>query len=58
MYLAFFFGIVHANLIGTDFQNIAITFIYDALFAGVIGAFALKRLQQYRIRNRAKMIAQ
>lgn len=58
MYLALFFGIVHANLIGTDFQNIVITFIYDALFAGVIGAFALKRLQQYRIRNRAKMTAQ
>jgi hypothetical protein len=49
---------VHANLIGTDFQNIAITFVYDALFVGAIGAFVLKRLQQYRLRNRVKMKAQ
>lgn len=52
MYLALFFGIVHANLIGNSFQNLAIIIGYNALFAASIIALFLKRLQQYRIRNR------
>jgi DMSO/TMAO reductase YedYZ heme-binding membrane subunit len=54
IYIALFFGIVHANLLGVDFQNAAITVIYDALFTGVIIAFFLKRLQQYRLKRRIK----
>ena len=54
MYLALFFAIIHANLIGTDFENSIIAFIYDGLFVGVIAAFVLKRLQQYRRRVKLK----
>lgn len=51
MYIALFFGIVHGNLLGSTFGNIAIILIYDLLFAGSIMAFSLKRLQQYRFRK-------
>jgi len=54
MYLALFIGIVHANLRGTDFQNIYITIIFDALFAGALAAFALKRWQFYQIRAKVR----
>lgn len=52
MYIVLFFGIVHANLIGTDFQNIIILIIFNLLFAAAIVAFILKRLQQYRLKKR------
>jgi DMSO/TMAO reductase YedYZ heme-binding membrane subunit len=48
MYVALFFGIVHANLSGHDFQNIVIVVIFDSLFAVAMVAFGLKRLQVYR----------
>ena len=54
MYVALFFAIVHANLIGTDFQKSAIDIVYDGLFAGAIAAFVLKRFQQHRIRSKIK----
>jgi DMSO/TMAO reductase YedYZ heme-binding membrane subunit len=54
LYVALFFGVVHANLIGQDFQNIVLGVIYDALFAAVIAAFALKRYQYYRLKARVK----
>jgi predicted ferric reductase len=57
IYIALFFGIVHANLLGTDFQNIAITLIYDSLFALVILTFGLKRLQLYRFRSARKKVS-
>jgi DMSO/TMAO reductase YedYZ heme-binding membrane subunit len=56
MYLALFIGVVHANLRGTDFQNIYLAIIYDALFAAALSAFVLKRWQFYRIKMRAKKI--
>jgi DMSO/TMAO reductase YedYZ heme-binding membrane subunit len=52
MYIVLFFGIVHANLIGTDFQNIGILIIFNLLFAAAIVAFILKRLQQYQLKKR------
>jgi DMSO/TMAO reductase YedYZ heme-binding membrane subunit len=52
MYVALFFGVVHANLAGMDLQNMFIMIIYDALFAGVVAAFVLKRWQFHRIRAR------
>ena len=56
IYLALFIGIVHANLRGTDFQNIYLAIIYDALFAAALAAFAIKRWQFYKIRMRTKKI--
>jgi methionine sulfoxide reductase heme-binding subunit len=52
MYLALFLGVIHANLAGLDFQKIYLMGIYDGLFAGVLVAFGLKRLQFYRIKAR------
>ena len=53
MYLALFFGVVHANLGGIDLQNIYVMVFYDGLFAGAFFAFGLKRWQFYRIKARA-----
>ncbi len=55
MYVALFFGIVHANLSGTDLvQNIFVTVAFNVLFVAAIAAFALKRWQMYRIKQRKK----
>jgi predicted ferric reductase len=50
MYVALFFGVVHANLWGLDFENGVIVVVYDGLFGAAIGAFVLKRWQFYRIK--------
>jgi DMSO/TMAO reductase YedYZ heme-binding membrane subunit len=58
MYLALFFGVVHANLLGQDLiGNIAIRVVYNVLFATVLFAFVLKRWQFYNIRQRMKQYA-
>jgi hypothetical protein len=54
MYLALFFGIIHANLIGIDFGNLYIKIIFDGLFVTALAAFVLKRWQFYRIKAKAK----
>ena len=51
MYVVLFFGIIHANLLGSNFQNMAIAAIYDTLFAASMAGLALKRYQNYRIRK-------
>lgn len=56
MYVALFFGVVHANLRGMDFSNVYLMIIYDGLFAAVLVAFVLKRLQFYRIKSRRKKL--
>jgi len=56
MYVALFIGLVHANLRGTEFQNIYIQIIFDGLFVGVLTAFSLKRLQFYRLKKRVKSL--
>jgi len=43
MYVVLLFGIVHANLIGGDFQNLGITIVFNALFVASLVSFALKR---------------
>lgn len=48
MYLVLFLGFIHAILIGTDFNNIAIKIIYSVLFAFTMASFIIKRLQLYR----------
>ena len=52
IYLALFIGVIHANLRGTDFQSVYIQIVYDALFAGALLAFCLKRIQFYRVKLR------
>jgi hypothetical protein len=52
MYVALFIGLIHANLRGSSFQYLYIAIIYDALFAGALAAFILKRWQFYRIKVR------
>jgi DMSO/TMAO reductase YedYZ heme-binding membrane subunit len=50
MYVVLLFGIVHANLIGDDFQNLGIMIIFNALFFASIASFALKRYRNYSSR--------
>ena len=47
MYVVLLFGIVHANLIGDDFQNLGILIIFNALFLASLASFALKRYKNY-----------
>jgi len=47
MYVVLLFGIVHANLIGDDFQNLGILIIFNALFLASLASFALKRYRNY-----------
>jgi DMSO/TMAO reductase YedYZ heme-binding membrane subunit len=50
-YIALLFGIVHANLLGDDFQNLGIAIIFDALFFASVASFALKRYRNYARRK-------
>ena len=54
MYVALFFGILHANLIGTDFENLYILITLNALFAASLAAFVIKRYQTYRLKQLKK----
>jgi predicted ferric reductase len=54
MYLVLVFVIVHANLIGTDFQNPILLVIMNALFVLTIFTFALKRYQYYQRKQKIK----
>jgi predicted ferric reductase len=47
MYVVLLFGIVHANLIGDDFENLGIMLIFNALFLASLASFALKRYRNY-----------
>jgi hypothetical protein len=51
MYIVLLFAIVHGNLIGTDFHNLGILIIMNALFVIAISAFFLKRYQNYQRRK-------
>jgi predicted ferric reductase len=55
MYVALFFGIVHADLSGRDLLNNPAIFVaFNALFGTVLVAFGLKRLQLYRLKGKRK----
>lgn len=56
MYVALFFAIVHGNLIGTNFENLAISLLFNGLFAVAILAFVLKRVRNWRIRTQLKTL--
>ena len=52
MYVVLLFGIVHANLIGDDFENLGIMIIFNALSLMSVASFALKRYRNHRVRLR------
>lgn len=54
MYVALFFGIVHADLSGTDFENLAVLVVFNGLFVAALAAFGWKRWQFYRLKARRK----
>jgi len=51
-YIVLFFGIVHANLIGEDFENIGIMLIFDALFLSSLASFTYKRYKNYQLKRK------
>lgn len=54
MYVALFFGVVHADLSGSDFRNVAILAVFNVLFAVVLAAFVWKRWQSYRMKSQSR----
>ncbi|MDD1679243.1 MAG: hypothetical protein LUO93_08710 [Methanomicrobiales archaeon] len=50
MYVALLLAIVHANLIGTDFTNGTILWIYNISFGAVVAAFLLNMRRKWRLR--------
>ena len=52
MYVVLLFGIVHANLIGGDFQNLGIMIVFNALFLASLASFALKRYRSYQLKRK------
>ena len=55
IYVALLFGIIHADLSGSDLtNNLAIFVAFNALFGAVLVAFGLKRLQLYRLKMNRK----
>ena len=52
MYIVLLFGIVHANLIGGDFQNLGIMIVFNALFLASLASFALKRYRSYQLERK------
>jgi predicted ferric reductase len=51
MYVVLFFGIVHANYIGEDFENLAIRYLFDALLVASIAGLVFKRLSNFRAKR-------
>ena len=45
MYVALLFGVVHGNLIGTDFNNVIIWTFFNLLFLASAASFVYKRFQ-------------
>ena len=45
MYLVLFLVIIHANLLGTDFKDPAMSLLFDLLFVASISAFLVRRIQ-------------
>ena len=56
MYVALFFGIVHADFSGTDFGNWVILSVFNGLFVASLVAFAWKRWQFYKMKARRKKL--
>jgi len=52
MYVVLLFGIVHANLLGHDFQNLGIIIIFNVLFIMSLAGFAFKRYRSYQLKKK------
>jgi DMSO/TMAO reductase YedYZ heme-binding membrane subunit len=52
MYAVLLFGIVHANLIGDDFENVGIMVVFNVLFLMSIASFALKRYRNHLMKRK------
>lgn len=52
MYVVLLFGIVHANLLGHDFQNLGIMIIFNVLFIMSLAGFAFKRYRSYQLKKK------
>jgi predicted ferric reductase len=52
MYVVLLFGIVHANLIGDDFENLGIMIIFNALFLASIASFVFKRYRNHLVKRK------
>jgi len=52
MYVVLLFGIVHANLIRGDFQNLGIMIVFNALFVTSLASFAFKRYRSYQLKRK------
>jgi sulfoxide reductase heme-binding subunit YedZ len=52
MYVVLFFGLVHAALIGADFQNLDVTIVFFALFFASLAGFGFKRFRHYQLKRR------
>jgi len=51
-YIALFFGIIHANLIGEDFEIPGIMLIFDVLFLSSLASFTYKRYKNYQLKRK------
>jgi predicted ferric reductase len=52
MYVVLFFGLVHADSIGADFQNLGVQIVFYALFSASLAGFAFKRYRHYQLKKR------
>jgi DMSO/TMAO reductase YedYZ heme-binding membrane subunit len=52
MYGVLILAIVHANLIGTDFTNSGIQWMYNLIFAAVVVAFVLNIRKKWQSRQK------
>jgi predicted ferric reductase len=52
MYVVLLFGIVHANLIGNDFESLGIMFIFNALFIASLAGLVVKRYRNYQLKRK------
>jgi predicted ferric reductase len=52
MYVVLLFGIVHANLIGDDFENVGIMVVFNVLFLMSIASFALKIYRNHLMKRK------
>jgi hypothetical protein len=43
---------VHANYIGEDFENLAISYLFDALMVASIAGLVFKRLSNFRAKRK------
>ena len=58
MYVVLFFGIVHANLLGEDFEILGIMLIFDALFLSSLASFTYKRYKNYQTKRKQQPLPQ